>query len=312
MAIILDDHNVRFLTPPISPVSNWSAISLVPMFPALTRHSPHIIQLVMHFDILPSPTPAIALSQYDKASFPIFDRLFETPSPSSPLFRIARAPQEAEVAVVIENRAEKAITAWRFRWQLTDSLGNQRPVTMSSDSYTVDVFRPVAEPASRHLITPSGCVSQTSLEHIQSGGGFVGGSVRSTSSFSELADVTFEIHLVVFIDGEIAGRDPDDFAIELQGRKRAAEFVARQIRMAQAEGRDVTPVLTALVEAPVLGSLGRPQGEPLFHSVRDYARDYLQHMHRKIGGINLSEARLYHLETRPELPKFYRRSESVK
>ena len=33
MAIILDDHNVRFLTPPISPVSNLSAITLVPMMP---------------------------------------------------------------------------------------------------------------------------------------------------------------------------------------------------------------------------------------------------------------------------------------
>jgi hypothetical protein len=265
----------------------------------------------MRFDIHPSPTPAILINRFDKSLLPAFGKLFDIPSPSSPLFHLARPPQDAAVAVVLENRADKAITAWRFRWQLTDSLGNQRPVTMSSDSYTVDVFRPVAEPASRHLITPSGCVSETSLEHMQSGGGFVGGSVRSTSSFPELADVTFEIHLVVFIDGEIAGRDPDDFAIELQSRKRAAEFVARQIRMAQAEGRDVTPVLTALVEAPVLGSLGRPQGDPLFHSVRDYARDYLQHMHRKIGGLNLAEAKLRHLENRPELPNFYRRSASV-
>lgn len=123
--------------------------------------------------------------------------------------------------------------------------------------------------------------------------------------------MTFEIHLVVFIDGEIAGPDPDDFAIELQGRKRAADFVARQIRKAQAEGRDVTPVLTALVEAPVLGRLGRPEGDPLFHSVRHYARDYLHHMHRKIGGVNLAEARLRHLENRPELPQFYPRSPSV-
>lgn len=189
-------------------------------------------------------------------------------------------------------------------------MGNRRPVTLSSDSYKVDVFRPVAEPASRHLITPAVCVSETSLEHMQSGGGF-GASVRSTSSFSDLAEVTFEIQLVVFIDGELAGSDPDDFAIELQGRKQAAEFVARQIRMAQAEGRDITPVLTDLVEAPVLGSLGRPEGDPLFHSVRHYARDYLRHMHRKIGGINLSEAKLRHLETRPELPQFYRRSAST-
>lgn len=267
----------------------------------------------MRFAIHPSPIPTILINRFDKSLVPAFGKLFDLPSPTSPLFHLARPPQEAAVAVVLENRADKAVTAWRFRWQLTDSLGNQRPVTMSSDSYKVDVFRSVAEPASRHLISPSGCVSEASLGHIQSGGGFVGASARAggTSPFSDLAEVTFEIQLVVFIDGEIAGSDPDDFAIELQGRKRAAEFVARQIRMAQAEGRDITPVLTALVEAPVLGSLGRPEGDPLFHSVRHYARDYLQHMHRKIGGINLSESKLRHLETRPELPQFYRRSTSI-
>jgi hypothetical protein len=40
------------------------------------------------------------------------------------------------------------------------------------------------------------------------------------------------------------------YAVELQDRKRAAEFVAKQIRMAQAKGRDVTAMLTALAEAP--------------------------------------------------------------
>ena len=269
------------------------------------------LEVVMRFDIHQSPTPAILINRFDESLLPVFGKLFDIPSPSSPLFHLARPPQEAAVAVVLENRADKALTAWRFRWQLTDSLGNRRPVILSSDSYTVDVFRPVAEPASRHLITPTVCVSETSSEHIQSGGGFGGGSVKSTSSFSDLAEVTFEIQLVVFIDGEIAGSDPDDFAIELQRRKQAAEFVVRQIRMAQAEGRDITPVLTALVEAPVLGSLGRPEGDPLFRSVRHYARDYLRHMHRKIGGINLSEAKLRHLENRPELPQFYRRSPSI-
>lgn len=258
----------------------------------------------MRFDILPSPTAAIVLNRYERLLFPIFDELFETASPSSPIFHIARVLQEAAVAVVLENRSDKAITAWRFLWRLTDSFGKQHPITMSGDSYAVDVFRPVAEPASRHLVTPSGCVSEALLEHIRSGGGLMG--VGTTRSFPDVAEVTFEIHLIVFIDGEIAGPDPDHFAAELQGRKPAAEFVAKQIRIAQAEGRDITPVLTALIEAPSLGSLGRPQGDPFFNSVRHYARDYLQHMHRKIGDLNLAEARLRHLEHRPELPKFYR------
>jgi hypothetical protein len=207
---------------------------------------------MMRFNILPSPTPLIALHRYEKALFPVFNQLFETPSPSSPVRHLARDPEEALAAVILENQSEKPITAWRFRWQFTDVSGQQRAGTLSGDSYAVDVFRPIADPASRHLIAPSACVREASLNHILSGGGFVGGSIRSigrSHTLSNLTEVTFEIHLVVFVDGEIAGPDPDDFAAELQGRKRAAEFVAKQIRMAQAEDRDVTPVLSALAEA---------------------------------------------------------------
>src|SRR5438067_1295214 len=157
-----------------------------------------IMLAVLHFNIVPSPTPSVLLKPYQKVWFPDFDLLFET---------------------------------------------------------------------------PSGCVSQTSVGRILEGGGLLG-SVSTANRFdSGLAEVTFEIHLIVFVDGEIAGPDPNRFAAELQGRKRAAEFVAKRIRMAQAEGSDVTPILTALAEAPSLGALGSPQCDPLFHSVQHYARE---------------------------------------
>jgi hypothetical protein len=262
---------------------------------------------MIHFNMSSSPTPSIVLHRYEKTLFPLFNQLFETPSQSSPVRHLARDPQEALVAIILENHSEKPITAWRFRWQFTGASGQQRVGIISGDSYAVDIFRPIADPASRHLIAPSGCVSESSLNRILSGGGFVGASTRGVHTLSDLTEVTFEIHLIVFDDGEIAGPDPDDYAVELQGRKRAAEFVAKQIRMAQAEGRDVTPVLSALAEAPALGSSGR-QGDPVFHSVRHYASDYLLHMHRKIGNLDLAEAKLRHLESRPTLPDFYHRS----
>ena len=81
--------------------------------------------------------------------------------------------------------------------------------------------------------------------------------------------------------------------------------------MAQKEGRDVTPVLTALVEAPSIGSVSRPEGDPLFNSVRHYASEYLRSMHRKMGNVDMAEAKLRHLENRPTLPNFYRRLEST-
>ena len=256
-------------------------------------------------NISPSPTPTVILNRYEKSLFPDFDQLFE--SPSSPMRHLARDPEEASVAIVFENRSEKPITAWRYQWQGTDVFGHRRTHTASGGSYAVDGFRPVAEPGSRYLITPSGSIKQAMLNHILAGGAFIG-SISTTKRFlADVVELTFEIHLILFADGEIAGPDPDHFVAELQGRKPCAEFVAKQIRLARAEGRDVTPVLTALAEAPSLGDLASTQGDPLFHSVRYYARDYLRHMHRKIGDGDMVEARLHHLENRSTLPKFYRR-----
>jgi alpha/beta hydrolase fold len=178
-------------------------------------------------------------------------------------------------------------------------------------AYPVISFRPVAEPGSRFLITPSGSINQAMLNHIRSGGGMMGSTSISKHSLADVVELNFELHLILFADGEIAGPDPDHFAAELQGRKRAAEFVVKQVRLARAEGRDVTAVLTALAEAPSLGGLGSAQGDPLFHSVRNFARYYLRRMHRKIGDVDLGEAALRHLENRPAPPNFYRRPKRV-
>jgi hypothetical protein len=262
---------------------------------------------MLRFNIIPSPTSAVVLNRYEKSLFPEFATLFETPAPSFPLRHFARDPQEASIALILENRSENPITAWRFKWQMIDASGQSRSSTSSSDSYAVDIFRPVALPGSRHLITSSGSVSQASLNLILAGSGFMTSRCATNSSLSDLVELTFEIQLILFIDGEIAGPDPDHFASELQGRRIAAEFVAKQIHLARAEGRDVTPVLTALAEAPALGTLAR-QGDPLFRSVRRYASDFLRHMHHKIGNLDMAEAKLRHLESRPTLPNFYRRS----
>jgi hypothetical protein len=264
----------------------------------------------MRFKILPSPSRYILLHHYCKEVFPVFNRLFETRSPSPVLRSSARDPREADIAVILENRSEKPITAWRFGWQFVDALNQQSNGTTSGDSYGVDRFRPIADPASRHLITPSACVSESTVHRILSGAGIVASSSARQKMSTELTEVTFEIQLIVFLDGEIIGHDPDDYAVELQGRKRAAEFVAKQIRMAEKQGWDITPVLNALVEAPSLSDLGRPQGDPLFRSVRRYAGDYLRSIHYKMGELDMAKAKLRHLENRPALPNFYRRSES--
>jgi hypothetical protein len=96
---------------------------------------------MMPFNILPSPTPSIVIHRYEKVLFPVFNQLFATPSSASPVRHLARNPEEALAAVILENHSEKPITAWRFRWQFTDVSNQQRAGTISGDSYAVDVSR---------------------------------------------------------------------------------------------------------------------------------------------------------------------------
>jgi hypothetical protein len=260
--------------------------------------------------ITPSPCPDVAVTLFDEALHPEFKPIFAPQPESSSLRYFARDPAEIPLTLVLENRSKKAITALSYRWRKLDRAGKVRNHTVSSDSYRVDVFRAVAEPGSRHLIGPSGSLDAAMLDHVRAGGGFTtgitGGKERPQP---DVVEVTFEIDLVVFADGEIAGPDPERFAALLQCRKRAAEFVAQQVRLADAEGRDATPVISALAAIPHIGGPGHGQYDPLVHSTVEFARQYLRSVQHKIGELDMREVELRRLENRPELPKFYRRQE---
>ncbi len=284
------------------------ASSLDHLFPL---HIPgFIIQAVPQLSIVPSPSPDVVLTQYDGTLFPKFKPIFNKQDETSPLRHLAVDPEEAAIALVIENRSEKAITALRWRWQKSDASGNVRNNTCSSDSYRVDVFRAVVEAGSRRLISPSANLDESIIDHVLAGGGVIGAKVTDRYfSFENVAELTFEIDLVLFADGEIAGPDPEKYTLELRFRKPAAEFVAKQIRLADAEGRDPAPVLSALAELPSHLYPGYGRHSSVIYWIRHYASDYLRRLQHNIGGANAREAGLRHLENRPTLPKFYRRSQ---
>jgi hypothetical protein len=260
--------------------------------------------------IAPSPCPDVVFTPFDEALHPEFKQVFEPQLESSALRYFARGPAELPLTLVLENRSKKAITGLSYRWRKLDASGKVHNHTASSDSYFVDVFRPVAAPASRHLIGPSGILDEAMLDYANAGGGFIGVKTGVTMRpLPEIVEVTFEIDLIVFDDGEIAGPDPDRFATLLQCRKPAAEFVARQVRLADAEGRDATPVISVLAEIPHIGRPGRGPYDPLAHMTVEFAREYLRRVRNKVGDRDMREVELRRLENRPELPKFYRRQE---
>ena len=263
------------------------------------------------FNVVPSPSEHVFITKCDGPVFPKFQQLFEVPAEQSPLKSLALDPAESATALIIENRSGRAITAFCYRWTRTDASGKQRPHTFRFDSYIVDVYRPVIAAGARVLLTQSRIVSEQIIDHVGAGGGcIVGGTRARMSPEPEIVNLTFQIDFVLFEDGEISGPDPNRYAVTLQCRKKAASFVAQQVRLAEAEGRDVTPLLLALVNMPHFGSLHHEQGDRLVQLTQHYAKYYLDTVKRDPAtGVNWCEAALRHLESRPELPRFFRRDQ---
>jgi hypothetical protein len=265
-----------------------------------------IISTMIHLNVVPSPSPDVLLDRYNDAVFPDFSKVFDDPATSRLPRFLLMDPDEASLAVVLQNQSEKAITALKYRWEFTDESGKQRSSKSTSDSYTMEVFRAVAEPHAMQLISPSSRVDRALIDQVASGGG---GGILGSGSGGRLPDgdqCMFAIDLIMFEDGETAGSDPDGYLSELRARKPAAEFVARQIRLADAEGRDVTPVLMALSQIPSLGRIGLAQGDPFVHCTRNFAEEYLRS--GQLGRRDRRESVLKWLEQIPAVPKFYRRT----
>lgn len=252
----------------------------------------------MEFTFSASPSPNLVVTRYDAALFPKFRIVFESPSPGGVFRMLAQPPEEAGRAVVMENRADKDVTALRYCWFMASDGAKERKHTVTSDSYMVDVYQPVLKAGDRKLICPSTTVDESFIEHVQRGGGGIGGG--GSHSLASVQSLRLEFDMALFADGEIAGPDTDRYAAELQCRKPAAEFIAKQIRLAEAEGRDVAPVLSALAEVPYL------HPDPLAKWTKEYARESLRRIKNPFPGVDWRTAVLRHLENRPTLPKVYR------
>jgi hypothetical protein len=262
----------------------------------------------MEFLLGSSPSAEISLSRYDPAIFPKFRSVFGTSDSEGSLRYLTSKPEEANTAVVMENHSDRDITALRYCWFVKGDDQSEKRHTASADSYMVDVYHPVLRHRDRKLITLSTTIDESLLDHVQGGGGFIGGGTFYRPTVGVVNSLRFEIDFVLFADGEIAGIDTDKYAAELRCRKPAAEFIVKQIRLAESEHRDVTPVLSALADMPHIGSRHHGQGDPLVLWVNEYARDYLRALGRNTSSVNTPEAKLRHLENRPTLPKFYRRT----
>ena len=125
----------------------------------------------MRVKILPSPSANIALRHYREGDREALHFLSDALPGNSPLQHIADHSNDFSTAIIFENRSEKEITALRYCWSMRDSNDKIRTHTGGSDSYQVDVYRPVALPKSKQLLSLSGRldVDQSLYDHVLAG-----------------------------------------------------------------------------------------------------------------------------------------------
>jgi len=161
------------------------------------------------------------------------------------------------------------------------------------------VFRPMIAAGEKVLVSAlSESVQESLLAHVKAGGGTIGGSFCSSRDpeLPEEGEIGFALDLVGFDDGEIAGPDPDRFAAKVSDRKRAAEYIARQIRQAENGSRDPRPVLQALIELP------HRRDDHFLSAVQSFARDYMN-----IKDFPSPQQRLHNMENLLGPPRFFRK-----
>jgi len=110
----------------------------------------------MDFTIGPSPTHQIVFNRYDAAQFPKFKSVFEQVPNQGAFSLLAQPPEEAARAVVMENRSDKDVTAFRYEWLMTDQHSKVRKRTVSCDSYQLEDRRAVLRAKERKLISRLG------------------------------------------------------------------------------------------------------------------------------------------------------------
>lgn len=253
---------------------------------------------MIRIQIVPSPCADVVLSSYEGSTFPIFKEILEKADrKNSGLRQLGLVPEEASVAVILENRSAKDITALRFGWAFEVESGESDPREDSYDTYRSLPLRSVVRADSCQFIVPSGRLHDAlypskAFRYVRSA---TDQSVPPTA-----VAVTFQIDFILFADGQMFGPDHRHFAKELESRQAAAKFVAQQIRLALAERRDPAPVISALCDLPQLHS------HPLESLVRDCARTFLQSTLRLDHRSSRVKSALWRLENMPPLPSFHR------
>jgi hypothetical protein len=137
----------------------------------------------LRLNILESPSPELSVERYSPDYFSEFQDLFPTKEfpETHPLRLLLRKPYEEQVSVVLQNKSPKSITVLAFHWIFPETPDHSSIRKYASNSYHVEVFRPVLAAGAKMLASPlSENAEESVLTHIKAGAGVIAGFFRSS------------------------------------------------------------------------------------------------------------------------------------
>jgi len=188
-------------------------------------------QVPLGFTIVDSPTLELTLSAYDPRLHSEFAGMLQ---------QLPGSQGTAAHSAVLTNASRERVTAAVSRWTIVSNDGNLRTKYVVRDGYfPVNRATPLW-PGQRLLVTPDhfSPAIDVSKPHF-----WISTGARPSENASSLA---VALDSAVFESGRIVGPDIHDIAGYIHGRHAAAKRIAQSIKDAEADGRDVAPMLTAM------------------------------------------------------------------
>lgn len=225
-----------------------------------------------------SPTPEITISPASADKLPGIDS--------------AVVARFHPTAFILTNESSRAILGLAVQWVYTNQNGEPGLYTHRSDSFSRLNAGVVVPPHGRLLVAPGAFLPERLALRPHTGPSLDALDGRAVPNLASASNIRVQIDCVIFADGEVVGQNQTHYDAQIQGRKIAAEQLAKQVRSAQSRGEDPISMLKQVVET-------RP-------SQTDFVAEWTVRLANQLLRAPVFETQLNALENLPAQPKFFR------
>jgi hypothetical protein len=228
-----------------------------------------------------SPSSEVVFVPFIESQFPAFGDVFKNETAG-----LQRA------SFVVSNQSDRAIIGIAVRWTVVARDGSTLRMKWHTHMYLSTTPAPIAPPHGRLLVAPAMFVPESV---VTSGGGMVGFTPvpQLVSKFNAASQIYADVDCIIFGDGEVVGLDRSQLAAQIQDRKTAADMIVNRVRAAQANGENLSDVISRLATSEI--------------STRDFVGREAAGLAQQLLGTQHPDAFLSYLEGIPAPVNLYRK-----